>query len=453
MAIFALTIAATLAATGGAWAQSIDWGDHEDEDRNLSPEERRYTEIARVALSRLPFDVRRVDDLPDDLRGTAAIVPLGDKKLGLQASLYVPSTYDPVRPWPLLVEGRARLLAPVSLAEFYGHAEKHGFLLLAVEYLYFRGRNTAKVDVWTREGDGTIQPKERSGPDFLRDMSVDQDNLLALLRDVQSKYNVDSRAIGVTGFLHAAVMAYRLTLARPDLFCTAIARSGNFDPFFMPRISGPSKQRTIYIVYGENETSTLADSLQAATYFGRRGFKTVQSERIPNSGVDSRPEIAANFFQGTVLETLGPQQSELNRLCNLAVRCLDGKPNASPLQPDGQPHTAATILAALATFDEKQTEASLAAPCRFMMARLLAGKLNDRGRAEALLKGFLDQPLLGDSVAPQALLYLAEKVLDPKTQSKDAINVLGKVVPRRDTLPAVTRRAKALQDQLLQQKD
>lgn len=443
--------AACVGATGGgrAAAQDIDWGDPAENDRRLSPEDRTYVEAAQVALERLPFEVGRADTLPETLRGTAAMVPMGDKRLGLRACLYVPSYYDPVRPWPLLVEGRSRFLSPVTLAEFHRHAEHHGFLFLGIEYSYFRGRNTAKVDVWTRQGEGTIQPKERAGTDFLRDMTADQERLVSLLREVRSKYRVDPQAVGATGFLHAAVMAYRLVLNRPDQFCTAIARSGNFDPFFMPRVSGPGKLRPIYIVYGENEESTLSDSLQAAEYFRRRGFTAVQSERIPNSGVDSRPEIAANYFHGAVLETLGTDRAELHRLCDLAVRCLDDRPSEASAGTAEQVHTPASILAALAAFGEKHTEAALAAPCRLMMARLMAEKLGQRDRAETVLRGFLDQPLAGDAVAPEALVYLAEKVLDPATQTKDGLAALDKVVSRRDVLPATMRRAKALQEHLL----
>jgi len=449
--ILAVLAAACVGATSGgrAAAQEIDWGNPADDNRRLSPEDRAYVEAAEHALAQLPFTVQRSDTLPEMLRGTAAMVPMGDKSLGLRACLYVPSYYDPVRPWPLLVEGRGRFLSPLALAEFHRHAEDHGFLFLAVEYSYFRGRNTAKVEVWTRQGESTIQPKERAGTDFLRDMTADQERLVSLLREIRSKYRVDPQAVGATGFLHAAVMAYRLVLNRPELFCTAIARSGNFDAFFMPRVSGPGKLRPIYIVYGEKEEATLSDSLEAAEYFRRRGFTAVQSERIPNSGVDSRPEIAANYFHGTVQESLGADRAELHRLCDLAVRSLDDKLRDVPAGTAEQVHTPASILASLSEFGEKHTEPSLAAPCRLMMARLMAEKLGQRDRAEAVLRGFLDQPLAAEAVAPEALVYLAEKVLDPRTQTKEALAALNKVVTRQDVLPATMQRAKALQEQLL----
>jgi len=444
--IAALMLPALAAA---APAQAVDWGD-KPEDRNLSPEERRHVEIARMALSRLPFDVQRGKIIPAGLRGSAVMLPLGAKKYGLRACLYVPSYYDPGRSWPLLVEGRSKHLAPLSLWEFYQHAEKHGFLVLSVEYLYFRGRSTEKVDVWTRQGEGTIQPKERRGTDFLRDMIVDERNMMALIKSVRSRYNVESKTIGLTGFLHSAIMAYRLTLAHPDTFCTAIARSGNFDSYFMPPGAAKARKRAIFIVYGEKETSTLEDSKKAAEYFKRRGFKTVESERIPNSGVDSRPEIAANFFRGAIDEILGPEQTEFNRAYTLATRCLDDSVADNLWRPGGKPPSPAAALASLSAFVEKYPESKFKARCRFMTARITFEKLTDRRKADQVLREFLGQPLLGQRIAPQALLYLAEKIIDSKTNRKDALGVLSKIIHRRDASPETTRRAKKLHQQLLQ---
>ena len=85
-----------------------------------------------------------------------------------------------------------------------------------------------------------------------------------------------------------------------------------------------------------------------------------------------------------------------------------------------------------------------------VLARITFEKLSDRKKAEALLREFLDQPLLGRPIAPQALLYLAEKVIDGKANRKDALAVLSKIIHRRDASPETTRRAKKLHQQLLQ---
>ncbi|NIA20755.1 MAG: hypothetical protein GWP05_02035 [Anaerolineaceae bacterium] len=445
--IIAALILAALAAT--ALAQTVDWDD-EPEDRNLSPEEQGHVEAARAALSHLPFDVRRSKTIPGDLRGSAVMVPLGAPKNGLRACLYVPSYYDPGRSWPLLVDGRSKHLSPLSLWEFHRYAEQHGFLMLSVEYLYFRGDNAEKVEVWTRRGEGAIQPKERRGSDFLRDMIVDEKNLMALIKKVRSRYNIEGGTIGLTGFLHSAIMAYRLTLIHPDTFCTAIARSGNFDSYFMPRGILKARQRPIFIVYGEKETSTLEDSKRAAAYFRRRGFRTVESERIPNSGVDSRPEIAANFFRGVIDEILGPEQTEFNRAYSLAVRCLNETAEGNLWRSGGgKPPSPAAALEALGAFVDKYPESKFKARCRFMSARISFEKLTDRKKAEALLREFMDQPLLGQRIAPQALLYLAERIIDPEADRKEALAVLSKIVHRRDAPAATSRRARKLYEQLL----
>lgn len=443
--IAALMLPAMVAA--GA-AQTVDWDD-EQEDRNLSPQEQRHVETGRTALSHLPFNVHRAKSIPGDLRGWAAMVPLGAKKYGLRACLYVPSYYDPGRSWPLLIDGRSKHLSPLSLWEFHRYAEQHGFLMLSVEYLYFRGNNVEKVEVWTRQGEGTIQPKERRGSDFLRDMIIDEKNLMALIRSVRSRYNVEARTIGLTGFLHSAIMAYRLTLIHPDTFCTAIARSGNFDSYFMPPGILKARKRAIFIVYGEKETSTLEDSKKAAAYFERRGFRAVESERIPNSGVDSRPEIAANFFRGVIDEILGPEQTEFNRAYTLAVRCLDDHVAADLRRSGGKPPSPAAALGALGGFVDKYPKSKLKARCRFMSARISFEKLTDRKKADALLREFMEQPLLGQRIAPQALLYLVERIIDTKTDRRDALAVLSKIVRRRDASAETSRRARKLYEQLL----
>lgn len=512
----AIGVMVWLAAMGTAVAQDspTDLKKTMDEitgRRKPTEEEAKEAVKEAEALRKFWAAVRREETIPGDLKGAAAAVPFGDKASGLKACLYVPTTYSPGRSWPLLVESSCRSAAAIQLKALQPMAEKHECLLLVVEYQFPQGRPVYQQKGWTREGTKDFTVVDRSLEDVLKDMAADEKNLLALLKQVSARYTVESKAVGATGFLWPGLMAYRLALTYPNVFSCCIVRTTTFDEQCLPKDVSRARTKPFYIVYGEREPLWAVEaSQQAIDFFKRRQFSKVVVERIPNSGVDPRPEIAANYFRSAVEETLGPEQTAFYRAYSQAVRCVEGLPaagdvaateglpsdkSASPgktapeskpapppeAPPTGDapasddnpapadqpatetrpapqvkpapkplpPPTAEVALASLKAFSEKYPKSAFKPGLDYITARLALEKLSDRKQADELLRPFLRSPLREEPVAVEALFYLAEKVIDRTTAAPDAAAVLGAILARRNTSPADIKRATELRKEIL----
>jgi len=432
-----VTLLSCLALAGPAAAQRSDSGGPTTEEP--------WDPAAALRQDRCVAGARRVERLPSGLKGRAAAFPIGDAQNELMGVLYTPSYYDPARTWPVLVEGVARNHLAVALKDFTQQAETHGFILLAVEYLYHKGQDAGSFKVWSREGDITVAHQSRTVPEYLRDMAVDERVLRGLLRRLGRQYAVEKQAVAVTGFLGAGVMAYRLPMLYPHLFCAGVSRSGGFSQSFVPPPSAKARDRTFYIIFGDKEEPlTLDNSQQALVYLKSRRFKNVVAERIPNSGVDSRPEIAANYFRATINDRLGPERAAFDRAANLAGLLLADRLTDDIRTSSGRPVDGAATAAALESFITTYPRSTYRGQARFLLARVLAEELDDRKRAEDVLRKFSRPPLLSDSTAPEALLYLAERVLDTQADAKEVKRILSRLVARTDIAPQQRIRARVL---------
>ena len=137
--------------------------------------------------------------------GTPTITPAkGETPLGLATGrdgiMYVPASYTPSRPAPLMVMLHgAGGSGPVSWTNYYPRAEAHGFVLLAPVFLR------------TRESLNAVGPDVR----FI-------DKALAF---VFARCAIDTRHLALGGFSDGAGYAIALGLSNGDLFTNVIAHS------------------------------------------------------------------------------------------------------------------------------------------------------------------------------------------------------------------------------------
>jgi len=464
--------------------------------RKPTPEEQKKIEAIRAFWA----TVRKEDALPDDLKGQAATFPFSQQAPAFRACLYVPTTFARGRTWPLLVECTTKGASPLMLYELLPMAEKHEVLLLVIECTFAQGRAAEQESGWTREGDKEFTNYQVSIPEMLKNMGEDEKNLQALLKQIAAKYATEPKAVGATGFLWAGMMAYRLPAVFPEQFCCGIARTAGFSEVIMPKDIVRARHVPFYIVSGEKEPEWASQAgVQATAFFQQHQFTKLVVEKIPNSGVDPRPEIAANYFRDAVEKALGPEQMAFYRVFSKAVRAAEGLPAAgdvtaternarlptqtapTPTPPATKPKsdeddaplskqssTAASdaptapaplpsptvdeALAAIKAFTQQYPKSTFRPALDFVAARLTFEKLGDRQKADQMLRGFLRPPLAADPVAPTALIYLAEKVIDRTTAAQDAANVLNAVISRRTTSPEDVRRATELRKAILSAK-
>jgi phospholipase/carboxylesterase len=146
---------------------------------------------------------------------------------GPSAWLYVPSSYDPAHPLPLVVAFHGAGIGadgPIDLLD--GYAEQYGFLLVSIE-------STAYT--W----DVLYGPY---GPDLAR---ID-----AVLRFVFDHCAVDRDRIVIEGFSDGASYALGVGLANGDLFSRIVA----FSPGFIPKTSSPDLGKpAVFLSHGRQD--------------------------------------------------------------------------------------------------------------------------------------------------------------------------------------------------------
>jgi dienelactone hydrolase len=382
------------------------------------------------------------DALPAGLAGQAVAFPFGARELNLKAAVYVPSYYDSTRAWPVLLEGCEPHGLSRSLDWFRDEAERHGFLLVVVEYLYHRGEVESRHDVWTREGGGSIKRLSRPTNEIIADMVVDERNIVSLLVELQRKYNVDRRAVGVTGFLGSGLLAYRLPMDKSNLFCATIARSGGFSQVLMPTAWAGAVGVPYYIIYGEKEDAvTMTGTDQAMIFLKSHHFKKVVAEKIPNSGVDSRPDIAANYFRSEVDTVTGAERAAFDRVAHRVGRLLTGHEDLDRPGAAGSPSSPAGLLGDLQTFLDKYPATALRGQVRWLAAQLTLEKLNDAAKGEAVLREFTAAPLSESDAAPAALLRLGELLAQHADRAAEARTWLRIVADRKSAPEDLRARA------------
>jgi hypothetical protein len=280
---------------------------------------------------------------------------------------------------------------------------------------------------------------------------------------------VEPKAVGITGYMGGATMALRLATADPKTYCTAIARTPIFDEFFMPELNRAALSVPVHMIRGEKEPEWAVEDGEAAKeYFKSYRFRNVVHEMIPNSGLDSRPEITSNYFRAAVQKTLGTEQMAFYKVYSTGARCLlglaaprdvagsEGTPTGTALpkvRESTEPVSPTAALAGLEAFGRKYPESEFLPAVEFMRARIANEKQKDAAEAEAILKPFMRSPLRNSPVAAEALFYLAEKVIDHQTHPRDATRALTVITTLRHATAEQKTRARERRKELAKKKD
>ena len=156
----------------------------------------------------------------------AGLTPLWDSKPG--AILYIPKSYDPSKPIPLVVGLHgATQRSNVILRVWTPQADASGFALLAVE--------SAGI-TW----------------DAIRGTYGDDPAMIdKALKLVFAQINVDPKRVVMEGFSDGASYGLGLALNNRDLFTKVVANSPGFITFYDKRKSGPKPK--IFLSHGHQD--------------------------------------------------------------------------------------------------------------------------------------------------------------------------------------------------------
>ncbi|MHC4717240.1 MAG: hypothetical protein ACYS5V_09740 [Planctomycetota bacterium] len=194
--------------------------------------------------------------------------------------LFVPDTYDPAEPAPVIVSCHGTDpfdVAAHQVGEWKKLAEAHGCILVCPKMVSTDG-------IFGAGGAGRL----------LRDEQM----ILSIIGQLHYRYNIDRKNILLTGFSGGGFPVYFVGFRHPDVFTAVVPRNCNFnadsiDGWYPPE----AKSIPIKVYYGQNDPAAIrTQSEEAIEYLRENRFRVVETEIIPGAGHERHPEVAMKFW-------------------------------------------------------------------------------------------------------------------------------------------------------------
>lgn len=217
--------------------------------------------------------------------------PSGEDPTRLTARHYrgfVPRSYDPSRPIPLMLMLPGHRVAVDPLPDYtqlIPTADAEGLIVLFVEQ---EVRSADQRWAWWTDWQWAQRPDSSAHPDLIF--------METLIEKIKSEYNIDESRVYVTGHSRGASMALIAALERPDLFAGAVSQSGFTEFGYHSRIENrdPSLPRpAIILLHGDLDPDVCIDCIPngQCAVTGRQCGSVVGSdglnERLNAAGWDS----------------------------------------------------------------------------------------------------------------------------------------------------------------------
>lgn len=199
--------------------------------------------------------------------------------------LYVPSTYDKSKPVPLVITCHGT--PPwdthwLQIREWKYLAEKKGFIVVAPQLRCTQGILPVIESIW------------------LKDLEKDEKTILEIKDELCKKYNINEKAILLTGFSAGGYPMYYTGLRNPDQFNMLLARACNADKRIFERIDLTDKTRRIpvWLFVGKDDLSPIQkQTWMAYAWLRRNGWNKYNCKRKNvRGGHLRRPETAYNMW-------------------------------------------------------------------------------------------------------------------------------------------------------------
>jgi dienelactone hydrolase len=197
--------------------------------------------------------------------------------------LYVPSTYDPARQWPLVVTCHGTEpfdTAHRQVLEWADLAENEGFIVAAPHLAGTRapvlGKPEAQVD---RQGQ-------------------DEAAILEVVDRTKAAYHVAGDRVFLTGWSAGGYAVLFTGLRNPGVFRALAIREGNFDAKYLyPVMDSLDRHQPVLVFFGANDL--IKGQAEACIRWLRAQQMNIHRREI-TSGHVRRPDIAYRFFRDAV---------------------------------------------------------------------------------------------------------------------------------------------------------
>ena len=199
--------------------------------------------------------------------------------------LYIPTTYNPRRSYPLVVTGHGMFPfdeAAQQRDRWIDVAERYGIIICSPDL----DSATGFLGV----------PSDRPAPELARDEPA----VVAVVKEVRSRYNINPDGIMITGWSAGAFAAHYIGLHHPEVFRAIVGRAGNFNEHLVPDdVAQRARHMHVYVFFGEGDPPWAAMNREANYWYTVRGFRNFVI-RPMGGGHDPNQLEAARYFLNVV---------------------------------------------------------------------------------------------------------------------------------------------------------
>lgn len=205
--------------------------------------------------------------------------------------LYVPSTYDKNKTYPLVITLHGTNPwddAWMQIREWKALAEEKQFIVVAPLLRHFSTEGILPVAIGTR----------------LSALEKDDRAIVAILNEVSHRYRVDKKRVLLTGFSAGGFPMYYTGLRHPEKFAALIARACNGDTRILERagVTDKTKRIPVVIFYGKDDLGRIQkQSIESFQWFRRHGWNKHTSKwKEIRGGHLRRPETCYSYWAAYV---------------------------------------------------------------------------------------------------------------------------------------------------------
>ena len=197
--------------------------------------------------------------------------------------LYVPTTYNPRRAYPLVVTGQGTFPfddAASQRDKWVDVGERYGLIICSPDF----DSATGLLGI----------PSDRPAPELVRDDKC----TVAVVKEVISRYNINRDAIMITGWSAGAFPAHFIGLHHPEIFRCIVGRAGNFNEHLVADdVAQRARNMHVYVFFGEGDLPGW-DSMNrdANFWYTIRGFRNFVIRRLPGGHEHNEVEAARYFL-------------------------------------------------------------------------------------------------------------------------------------------------------------
>jgi len=224
-----------------------------------------------------------------DARTSGSAVATG--KIGYQKEpttgrvyhLYVPTTYNPKRAWPLVVTAHGAFPfdeAAQQRDRWVDVAERYGFIVCSPDF--------DAATPWL------AVPKDHPAPELVRDEKA----VVAIVKEVESRYNINKTAIMITGWSAGGFPTHYIGMMHPEIFRCIVGRAANFkEGLVSDDVALRARHMHVYLFFGDGDLPGFDTMNRDANFwYTVRGFRNFVIRQLPGGHNPNQPEAARYFL-------------------------------------------------------------------------------------------------------------------------------------------------------------